>query len=82
MDVADGVGLQFVLVCPDDYSSESSERFFVFRREKGQGFTFTADTRCTTTTMDVDLCVEGTLIVEDSLDVGDIKATSGYIRAD
>jgi hypothetical protein len=63
------------------YVENNLERFLIVGRQKVQSFTRAADTCSTTTAMNVDFRVEGALIMEYVVYVGDVEAASCDIGA-
>jgi hypothetical protein len=66
LNIADRVGLQVFLGIAKHDFPQCAEGLFIFWGEKSHNFTFTANTSCAATTMDVNLGIEGALIVEDT----------------
>ena len=79
--IAQGVGLQVLFTMAEDYSSDCLELLLIVGGKESKHLTFSPDSSGTTTSVNVDLSIEGALAMQDILDIGNIKTTGCNIGA-
>ncbi len=81
LNVLNGVGLEFVFGGPGDQPPDGLEGLLIVWGKEREDLALATDTSRSTASVDVNFSVEGRLVVEHSLDVGDIEPASGYVCA-